>query len=213
MFKIKRISVLILAGLLALCLLVVVGSFGLGRGDDGGTTLVSADGDDIDVVDVTDHFPSVPVPVVFGTSKLLRTDEGIAFKLDTTGLVAGTGYTLWVFIDENDDTDLGGALGAFELRIQMGGEFAAADKSGQFSSFLPAGAFPAANGLNVLASDDRSFDDPEGANVLLIVRWHGKAVPGLEYDQTHFVNGGPIIGPDNLPNESVQEAFHIGDDD
>lgn len=202
MFNIRGLSMIILGGLLALSLLLVIGSFDLNRGDDGGTTLVSADGNDIDVVDVTDHFPSVP-PVVFGTSQLLRTHAGIAFKLDTTGLVAGTGYTLWMFIDESPASLPGPAgLEAFELRIQMGGEFAAADGSAQFSSFLPAGALPAANGLNVLAIDDGSFDDPHGADVLLIVRWHGSAKKGKEYKQTHFINGGPKT------NMSVQEAFH-----
>ena len=174
-----------------------------------GTSLSGARADDhtIDIVDVTDHFPSDP-PLVFGTSELLRTDEGIAYKLDTTGLVAGTGYTLWMFIDESD-ASIGGppGLAPFELRIQMGGSFAAPDGSGQFSAFLPAGALPAANGMTVLAIDDGSFDDPEGADVLLLVRWHGPAESGFEYEQTHFINGGSV------DNVSVQEAFHIGDDD
>ena len=172
-----------------------------------GTSLSGARAaDTIDIVDVTDHFPSDP-PLVFGTSELLRTHEGIAYKLDTTGLVAGTGYTLWMFIDESD-ASIGGppGLAPFELRIQMGGSFAAPDGSGQFSAFLPAGALPAANGTTVLAIDDGSFDDPETADVLLLVRWHGPAEFGLEYQQTHFINGGPNT------NVSVQEAFHIGID-
>ena len=201
MLSIRRLSVLMLGGLLSLSMLLIVGNFGPSWVDDSGPPVVNADGK-IDVVDVTDHFPSTP-PLVFGESRLSRTHEGIAFKLDTTGLVAGTGYTLWMFIDESD-ASLGGPPGleAFEIRIQMGGEFAAADGSGQFSSFLPAGALPPANGLNVLAIDDGSFDDPKRADVLLIVRWHGLAVPGLEYEQTHFINGGPVT------NMSVQEAFH-----
>ena len=202
MLNIRRLSVLILGGLLALSLLLIVGNFGPSWAGDPGPPVVNANERAVSVVDVTDHFPSVP-PVVFGTSQLLRTHAGIAFKLDTTGLVAGTGYTLWMFIDESAASLPGPAgLEAFEIRIQMGGEFAASDGSAQFSSFLPAGALPAANGLNVLAIDDGSFDDPHGADVLLIVRWHGPRRPDLEYEQTHFINGGPKT------NMSVQEAFH-----
>ena len=205
MFNIRRFTVLVLGAVFALALFLIVGSIGSIWGDDPGPSVVDAKGKKIDVVDVTDHFPSDP-PVVFGTSQLLRTKEGVAFKLDTTGLVAGTGYTLWMFIDDDPDVDHPGGpagLEAFELRMQMGGEFAAPDGSGQFSSFLPAGAFPAANGLNVLASADGFFDKPKKADILLIVRWHGAAVSGTEYEQTHFINGGS-------PNMSVQEAFHKG---
>ncbi len=205
MFSNNRLSVLVLGSLLALSLLLVVGSFGSIWGDDPGPNVVNAKGTNIDIVDVTDHFPSVPDPVVFGTSKLLRTDEGIAFKLDTTGLVAGTGYTLWVFIDEDEESFPAplAELMRYEIRMQMGGEFAASDGSGQFSSFFPAGALPDANGMTVLTTtDDGMFDSPMTADVLLIVRWHGKRAKGKEYQQTHFVNGGPKV------NMSVQEAFH-----
>ena len=159
MLSIRRLSVLMLGGLLSLSMLLIVGNFGPSWVDDSGPPVVNADGK-IDVVDVTDHFPSVP-PVVFGTSQLLRTHEGIAFTLNTTGLEAGNGYTLWMFIDESD-ASLGGPPGleAFEIRIQMGGEFAAADGSAQFSSFLPAGAIPAATGPIVLATDDGFLSDP-----------------------------------------------------
>ncbi len=206
MFNIKRFTVLVLAGVFALALFLIVGSIGSIWGDNPGPSVVDAKGKKIDVVDVTDHFPSDP-PVVFGTSQLLRTKEGVAFKLDTVGLVAGTGYTVWMFIDENDLTSLPAPsplLSQYELRIQMGGEFSAGDGSGQFSSFLPAGDFLAHGPNHVLASDDGSFDKPEKADILLIVRWHGAAVFGSEYDQTHFVNGGPV------DNDSVQEAFHKG---
>lgn len=160
--------------------------------------------DKIDVVSVTEFSPG-DSPEELGKSQLLRTKEGISFKLDTTDLEAGTGYTCWIFIDESD-AELPGPPGLerFELRVQMGGSFAAADGSGQFSGFLPAGDLPAANGLDVLAIDDESFDDPKKADVLLLVRWHGEAETGLEYEQTHFINAGPDT------NVTAQEAFHMG---
>jgi len=207
MLNIRRLSVRILGSLLALFLLLIVVNFGPNWADDPGANVVNADPKNIDVVDVTDHFPT-GIIINAGGSQLLRTKDGIAFQLNTVGLVPGTGYTLWMFIDENDDTSLPAPsprLSQYEIRIQMGGSFAAPDGSGQFSGFLPTGALPAVNGLDVLAIDDGSFDDPQKADVNLIVRWHGAAVPGLEYEQTHFIFGGPVT------NMSVQEALHIGD--
>ena len=56
-------------------------------------------------------------------------------------------------------------------------------------------------------ADDGFFDEPEEANILLVLRAHGAAVPGLEYEQTHFFDGGGV------PSASVQQAFHRGEDD
>ena len=53
-----------------------------------GTSAHAGDGD-IDVVDVVNH--GATPPGFFGTSRLLRTDEGVAFTLDTTMLVPVNG--------------------------------------------------------------------------------------------------------------------------
>ena len=182
----QRFSVLIPVGLLAL----IGGGFG---------PSLNA----VEVVHVTDIMSGQ----IVGTSQLLRTEEGIAFKLDTTGLIPGGGYTMWVLIDENDNTAGGPpAVQPFEIRLQIGGEFAASDGSGQFSSFLRAGPIPPHLGQNeVTAADDGFFDDPEEANILLVVRAHGTAISGLEYEQTHFFDGGGV------PSMSVQHAMHFRD--
>ena len=175
------------------------------------TTL--ADGD-LDVVDVVNH--GATPPGLFGTSRLLRTDEGIAFELFTTGLVDGSPYSLWAFIDENS-AELGGPPGLerFEIRIGADGRFADGAGEARFSGFLPAGSLPSANGTSVLATDDGSFDDPEEADILLIVRAHGPAVAGMGYEQTTNVSGGCPPNPANMPGGciSIQEALHGGDDD
>ena len=153
---------------------------------------------------------------LFGTSRLLRTDEGIAFELFTTDLVAGNPYTLWAFIDENSAVADGPPdLAPFEIRINVDGLFAdgagEADGDGvaRFSGFVPAGSLPSFNGKSVLAIDDGSFDDPEEADILLLVRLHGSAIAGEEFEQTTNVNGGC---PPNTCT-TIQEALHGGDDD
>ena len=124
---------------------------------------------EIDVAAVVEHVAAPPG--VFGTSVLLRTHEGVAFALDTTGLVPGNSYTLWMFIDESPAiTGANPALEAFEIRLWIDGELSDPDGNARFSGFLPAGALPA---VDVRAPDDGSFDDPEGANIIFLVREHG----------------------------------------
>ncbi len=163
--------------------------------------------DDLDVVGVVGH-PSGQGLV--GVSRLLRTDEGIAFELFTTNLVAGNPYTFWLFIDESP-AEIGGppGLDRFEIRISAGGRFADPNGDARFSGFLPAGNLPSANGMSVLAIDDGSFDDPEEGNILFLVRAHGPVIPGLEYQQTTNVAAACDVNA----CATIQEALHEGDDD
>ncbi len=171
------------------------------------TSTVFAGENQIDVAAVVEHAPDPDPDMVFGTSVLLRTDEGVAFTLDTTDLVLGNAYTLWMLIDESPATAPAGneAFVPFEIRLRIDGEFAAPDGSAGFSGFLPAGDLPAANGLNVLANVDGSFDDPEDASILFLVRDHGQLIPGMGFEQTHYVGGCGTGGC-----TTVQEAFHMG---
>jgi len=137
----------------------------------------------------------------------LRTDEGVAFTLDTTMLVPGNPHTVWIFIDENSANGPGDNLAdkAFEIRLRIDGGFSASDGSAGFSGFLPAGALPAADGMSVLAADDGFFHDPEDANILILVRDHGSLIPGMAFEQTHQIGGCGTGGC-----ATVQEAFHMG---
>ncbi len=164
--------------------------------------------DDLDVVDVVGH-PSGQGLV--GVSRLLRTDEGIAFELFTTNLVAGNPYTFWLFIDESP-AEIGGppGLDRFEIRLNIDGRFADGAGEARFSGFLPTGNLPSPDGgLSVLATDDGSFDDPEEAAILFLVRAHGPTRAGEEFEQTSHIFGG--CPPNDC--ETIQEALHEGDDD
>ena len=89
--------------------------------------------------------------VVLGTSVLMRTDEGVAFTIDTTMLVPGNPHSLWIFIDETSANVPGPppGLGRFEIRLRVDGAFAASDGSVGFSGFLPVGALPPVDGNSV----------------------------------------------------------------
>ncbi len=182
--------------------LVVVG--GMSR-----VSSTSAVHDDISTADVTTLPPSSPLTIV-GVSRLMRTKAGIGFDVETSGLIPGNAYTVWVFIDESS-ASLPGPPGAeaFEIRLSVNGGFATPSGTQRFSGFVRAGDLPPVNGTSVLAVDDGSFDDPRDANISFVVRAHGAPVAGSEYEQTNFINGG--CGPNTCV--TIQHAVHVGDDD
>ena len=149
--------------------------------------------EDLDVVNVVAH-PSGPDPL--GTSRLLRTDEGIAFEIYATALEAGRPYTLWMFVDENSAALPGPpGLERFEIRLNRDGRFADGAGEARFSGFLPAGNLPSTDsGQSVLAIDDGSFDDPEEGDILFLVRAHGPTIAGMEFEQTSHLWGGCDFG-------------------
>ncbi len=178
-----------------------------------GTSFSTLADNDLDVVDVVNH-GATPTGQ-FGTSRLLRTDEGIAFELFTSQLVAGNPYTFWLFIDESP-AEIGGppGLDRFEIRLNIDGRFADGAGEARFAGFLPTGNLPSPDGgLSVLATDDGSFDDPEEAAILFLVRAHGQTIAGMEFEQTNHVFGGCPLPPDPSDCVTIQEALHEGDDD
>ena len=194
--KTTGLTLFAVMGLLIVGVSVVTSTVFAHKGQGHGST-------EIDVAAVVGHPSGVGV---FGTSVLLRTHEGVAFTLDTMGLVPGNSHTLWLFIDENQDEVGNKALKAFEIRLWIDGEISDPDGNVRFSGFLPAGALPA---VEVKKANDGSFDDPEGANILFLVRDHGPVQAGLEYDQMHFLNAVCPLPPDSCAN--TQEALHMGD--
>jgi hypothetical protein len=107
---------------------------------------------------------------VVGTSTLARTDSGIAFSLQTSGLQAGHAVTIWWMVFNPDGSvsvqyaaghvvDEGGAAG-------FGGSLQEGDTQGVING-----------GPGLL--------DATGANVVLVVRDHGPADPSRVEQQIH----------------------------
>ena len=157
--------------------------------------------------DVVEH--GATLPGVFGESTMVRNKNGVSFTINTTQLMGGHPHTIWMFIDE-EALSLPGPPGLerFEIRLRVAGGLAGKDGSGHFAGHLSAGTLPpvdATHPKDVLATgSDGSFDDPMGADILLIVRGHGPKIPGMIFEQTHFVLGG--CPPNTCV--SVQETLH-----
>jgi hypothetical protein len=117
-----------------------------------------------------------PAPVttfagaVVGSSTLTRTDSGIAFSLQTTGLQAGHAVTIWWMVfNPNGSVSVQYAAGHV---IDEGG---AAEFGGHLSEGDTDGVINGGPGLL----------DARGANIVLVVRDHGPADPGRVEEQIH----------------------------
>jgi hypothetical protein len=107
---------------------------------------------------------------VVGTSTLVRSDSGISFSLQTSGLPAGHAVTIWWMVFNPDGSvsvqyaaghviDEGGAAG-------FGGSLQEGDTSG-------------------VINDGPGLLDAGGANIVLVVRDHGLARPDIVEQQIH----------------------------
>jgi hypothetical protein len=107
---------------------------------------------------------------VTGSSTLVRTDSGIAFSLETSGLPAGHAVTIWWMV-LNPDGRVSVQYAAGHV-IDQGGaaEFGGALQEGNTSGVIN-------NGPGLL--------DAAGANIVLVVRDHGPARPDIVEEQIH----------------------------
>jgi hypothetical protein len=107
---------------------------------------------------------------IVGSSTLTRTDSGIAFSLQTTGLQAGHAVTIWWMVF-NPDGPLSVQYAAGHV-IDQGG-------AAEFGGHLQVGDTDGVinNGPGLL--------DARAANVVLVVRDHGPADPGRVDEQIH----------------------------
>jgi hypothetical protein len=144
--------------------------------------------------------------VVFGTpqevpgawSALVRNDEGVAMTLHTSGLAPGTASTVWWVVFNNPEFCTHGEFG---LRCG-GGDFPpGGDPRVQASVLNATGNLIGESGLGnfgaYLSENDTTganfgpgLLDARRADVHLVVRTHGDAIPGLIPEQLSTFNGG-----------------------
>ena len=174
-------TVLLLLGMLA-------GS-AMAQGSGGGP----ADRQSADVVSAED-----PDDVV-GDARLVRTDAGVSYNLRTTGLTHGDATSIWWVIFNNPDacgTSPCGMLDLFNPAVAVsvqsgGGNMVGASGNSAYAGHLsvgettnphpfvhtdyetrPEGPDPVAN---------PGLLDPRGAEIHLVVRTHGPAIPGMNH--------------------------------
>jgi hypothetical protein len=101
--------------------------------------------------------------VVVGTSTLTRTESGISFTLDTTGLEPGHALTIWWMVVNPD----GGVA-----VLYAAGHVIDEDGTAEFGGYLMVG-----DSDGYVMGSDTSLEDALEATVYLVVRDHGPADP------------------------------------
>jgi hypothetical protein len=153
--------------------------------------------------DVLDYYN--PTQVV-GTSKLVRNSQGISLTLHTTGITPGDAVTVWWVIFNNPEACGGSPCGLADLgnpAVNASVLFAAGHVigGGNSTSF--------ASHLNVGDVSEALFGpgllDPFNAEVHLVVRTHGPAIPGMVDEQIHEFAGGC---PPNTCDD-IQFSIHL----
>jgi hypothetical protein len=123
--------------------------------------------------------------VAGASAQVVRNDNGIAYKLSTTGLEEGNAYTLWLVVINNPSACAATPCSAPDIinnaaaDAQVGfaaGHVAGASGNGTFSGHVSEG--PLSGWLA-----NRSLDDARGAEVHLVINDHGPAIaeymPGM----------------------------------
>jgi hypothetical protein len=113
-----------------------------------------------------------------GTSTLVRTDSGLAFSLQTTGLPAGHAVTVWWMV-VNPDAAAPSVLYAAGHVIDDSG-------AAGFGGSLQEGDTDGVVELPCLSLE--GLLDATGATVVLVVRDHGPARPDIVQQQIHTFN-------------------------
>ena len=155
-------------------------------------------------VDVTGWVEGAgPTTDVLGNASLVRTDNGISFNFQTSGLPAGQPVTIWwIILGPNGPVSAQFADGHIVGNngvASFAGHLAEGDTSGCFHP-----AFPC-NGLS----------DARGQTVILLARTHGEKDPGRIPEQIHTAetNFGMPGFEDDLCNATwcqIQAAIFPG---
>lgn len=152
--------------------------------------------------------------IIPGSSSLLiRNDGGVTATLHTSGLTAGNAYTMWFVVFNNRSACLGpappqapGAKCGFgdlgRVGVNSSVMYAAGHVVGDGDADNLAGRRGVGDTDGVIAGP--GLLNPRGAEIHVVVRNHGPAIPGLINEQISSFNGG--CPPNSCTN--VQASVH-----
>jgi hypothetical protein len=130
--------------------------------------------------------------VAGASAQIVRNENGIAYRLNTTGLEEGNAYTLWLVVINNPAACVSTPCAAPEIINNP-----ATDSQVRFAAGHVAGA----SGNGTLAGHvsegalsgwlpDRSLEDARGAEIHLVVNDHGPAMAEFMPDMIGTYRGG-----------------------
>jgi len=164
---------------------------------------------------------TVPPVQVEGSSRVTRNNNGVSATLHTSELVPGHAYTMWMVIF-NEPAGCSGACGGDDLfnaaavvdvvyvAGNVVGDAGTSTFSGRRSAGDNSGSVFAAVGLPA-----PGLIDPFAAEVHLVVRDHGEAIPGQVPAQINTFEGACTVessfrlGDGSYPCLDVQFSVHL----
>ena len=149
--------------------------------------------------------PSGPDVIVYGaTATINRNKNGVTVNVKTSGLTPGDAYTLWVVAfnepGECDDGCNGPDLGPAKGDVMYGtGHVVGGNGKANFSAHISVGD---------VGDFETGIIDPLTAEIHIVVRTHGEAIPGMIDEQIHtFLGGGCTFQSET--DACVDEQFAI----
>lgn len=157
----------------------------------------AAAGADIQTANVNWHAQQTAVDstrtgqVAGANAQIVRTDNGISYRLSTSNLTPGNAYTLWVVVINDASICAADPCTAGEIfnaasrsQVRFGaGHVAGSSGRGTFSGRVSVG--PLSGWL-----PDRSLEDARAADVHLVINDHGPALPEFMPGMIHTYRGG-----------------------
>jgi hypothetical protein len=135
----------------------------------------------------------MPTADVAGDARLVRTDSGVSYNLRTTGLTKGDATSVWWVIFNNPDQCAGdcGMPDLFDPAVAAsvqsgGGNMVGGSGNSTYASHLRLGEttndHPVVHGdFGPPAVPNPGLTNPRGAEIHLVVRSHGPAIPGMNH--------------------------------
>ena len=134
---------------------------------------------------------------VVGSSKLVRNQNGVTVTVNTSDLEPGSAQTVWWIVFNNPEECVDGCNGADLSNPDVNGDviYAAGNVVGgngtsNFAAHLNEGDNDGSIFEGAFGFPGSGLIDAETAEIHLVVRSHGQAIPGMIDEQIHTFNGG-----------------------
>lgn len=152
------------------------------------------------------HAQTGSTELVEGASaSLVRNDNGITYRFQTRGLTPGNAYTLWLVVIDQPDQCQASPCAAPDFLANAGPDAQVTYAAGHVVGGSGNATFAGSRSVGPIEGwlPDRTFDNPRGAEVHLVVNDHGPSLAEHMPGMIHTYRGGcsddspfPAIFPD-----------------
>lgn len=144
-------------------------------------------------------------------ASLVRNDNGISFRISTTGLTPGNAYTLWLVVINNPSACAASPCSAGDILNNAATASQVGYAAGHVAGGAGRGTFAGSAKVGPLSGwlAGRSLDDPYAAQVQLVINDHGPKLPAFMPGMIHTYRGGCSDGspfPPVFPPTAISDG-------